>query len=96
MAEGRLGRKVGVGWYRYPGGGGKVEDPLVEDMAIEEARFAGLPRVDLDAGTIRERVIAVLRLEAVRMLETGGLSAGEIDGIAQLAIGTPSGLLNTF
>jgi len=25
---GKLGRKTGAGWYRYPGGGGKVEDPI--------------------------------------------------------------------
>ena len=25
--EGRLGKKVGVGWYRCPGGKGRVDDP---------------------------------------------------------------------
>ncbi|MEP3629558.1 MAG: 3-hydroxyacyl-CoA dehydrogenase family protein, partial [Hyphomicrobiales bacterium] len=38
--EGRLGKKVGVGWYRYPGGGGAVIDPLLEDLIVEEAHFA--------------------------------------------------------
>lgn len=94
VAEGRLGRKVGVGWYRYPGGGGKVEDPLVEDMATEEARFAGLPRAALDADAIRARVLAVLRAEAARIADEGGLSLSEIDEVAQLAIGSPPHLLD--
>lgn len=42
VAEGRMGRGVGVGWFRYPGGEGPVEDPLVEDLAAEEAHFLGL------------------------------------------------------
>jgi 3-hydroxyacyl-CoA dehydrogenase len=40
---GKLGRKTSAGWYRYPGGGGKVEDPIVADLAIEEAHFAEYP-----------------------------------------------------
>ena len=38
---GKLGKKSGAGRYRYPGGGGKVEDPIVADLAIEESHFAG-------------------------------------------------------
>ncbi len=92
VAEGRLGRKIGVGWYRYPGGGGKVEDPLVEDMAVEEARFAELPRVTLQAETIRSRVTAILNAEAERIVRDSGLARAEVDQIAQLAVGTPPGL----
>lgn len=92
VAEGRLGRKVGVGWYRYPGGGGKVEDPLVEDMATEEARFSGLPRADLDAPAIRARVTAVLRAESGRIALESGLTGEAIDTVAQLALGTAPGL----
>lgn len=29
---GKLGRKTCAGWYRYPGGGGRVEDPIVADL----------------------------------------------------------------
>lgn len=40
VREGRVGKIGGVGWYRYPGGGGAVIDPLIEDLIREEARFA--------------------------------------------------------
>lgn len=67
VSEGRLGRKAGVGWYRYPGGGGLVIDPLVEDLLREEAWFSGRPRTELDHATMLDRLIcggvrAVLRL----------------------------------
>lgn len=57
VAEGRLGRKVSVGWYRYPGGGGLVIDPLVEDLLREEARFAGTSRQELSNATLMDRLI---------------------------------------
>ena len=91
VAEGRLGRKVGVGWYRYPGGGGKVEDPLVEDLAIEEARFAGISRSVLDPEAVRVRILSVLQEEAARIAEDTVLTRAEIDRIAQLALGAPAG-----
>ena len=46
---GKLGRKTGAGWYRYPGGGGKVDDPIVADLALEEARYAKVERWRLPA-----------------------------------------------
>jgi 3-hydroxyacyl-CoA dehydrogenase len=47
VAEGRMGKKGGVGHYRYPGGGGAVIDPLIEDLILEEAWFAKVTRHDL-------------------------------------------------
>lgn len=44
VAEGRMGKIGGVGYYRYPGGGGAVIDPLIEDMILEEAWFAKVTR----------------------------------------------------
>ncbi|TNF61089.1 MAG: hypothetical protein EP307_07500, partial [Rhodobacteraceae bacterium] len=60
VEEGRLGKKIGWGWYRYPGGGGAVIDPLVEDLAREEARFAGIEARTLTQADITERLMATL------------------------------------
>ncbi|MEZ5752016.1 MAG: 3-hydroxyacyl-CoA dehydrogenase family protein [Paracoccaceae bacterium] len=65
VPEGRLGRKGGVGWYRYPGGGGRVIDPLVEDLAREEAHFARHPTRDILPAEIIARVREALRRAAL-------------------------------
>ena len=44
VERGRLGKKCSVGWYRYPDGQGKVEDPVVIDLVVEESRFAKVKR----------------------------------------------------
>ncbi|KZY25392.1 MULTISPECIES: 3-hydroxyacyl-CoA dehydrogenase family protein [unclassified Sulfitobacter] len=71
VQEGRLGRAVGVGWYRYPGGGGAVIDPLLEDMIEEEARFAGHRRGDMTAPCIVQAVTLGLLAELVEIFEAG-------------------------
>ena len=52
VAEGRHGKKTGVGYYRYPGGGGAVIDPLIEDLIREEAWFAKIDRNEIDAADL--------------------------------------------
>ncbi|OAN86946.1 3-hydroxyacyl-CoA dehydrogenase family protein [Sulfitobacter geojensis] len=47
VAEGRMGKSGGVGYYRYPGGGGAVIDPLIEDLILEEAWFGKITRSEL-------------------------------------------------
>jgi len=59
--EGRLGKKVGVGWYRYPGGKGRVDDPLIEDLIREEAHFAKVTRTGIWLSTMARRVDALRR-----------------------------------
>ena len=71
VQEGRLGRAVGVGWYRYPGGGGAVIDPLLEDMIEEEARFAGHRRGDMTAPCIVHAVTLGMMAEIVEIAEAG-------------------------
>jgi len=86
VPEGRLGRKGGVGWYRYPGGGGRVIDPLIEDLAREEAHFAGVtPRAIPDA-EITGRLLAAL----LRSARATRLDPGVIDLISVLACGFPA------
>lgn len=56
VAEGRLGKKAGWGYYRYPGGGGAVIDPLIEDLIREESHFAKRKRADLEGVDIVHRL----------------------------------------
>ena len=61
---GKLGRKTGAGWYRYPGGGGRVDDPVVADLALEECHFEGRTRTDYGEDEIRERLLLAMIDEA--------------------------------
>ncbi len=87
---GKLGRKTGAGWYRYPGGGGKVEDPIVADLALEEAHFAGIARVDYTPDEIRERLLLAMINEAADILGEGiAASARDIDLVTVFGYGFP-------
>jgi 3-hydroxyacyl-CoA dehydrogenase len=89
-AEGRLGRKVGVGFYRYPGGGGKVEDPLIEDLIREEAWFAGHAQDPPQADTIRDRLLAALSRQCTCLIDAGFALAGDLDLVSFHALGFPA------
>ncbi len=87
---GKLGRKTGAGWYRYPGGGGKVEDPIVADLALEEAHFAGLTRTSYDSDEVRERTLLAMINEASDILGEGiAQSAADIDLVTVFGYGFP-------
>ncbi|WP_170756481.1 enoyl-CoA hydratase-related protein [Ruegeria lacuscaerulensis] len=87
---GKLGKKVGAGWYRYPGGGGKVDDPIVADLALEEAHFAGITRCDYSEEEIRDRLLCAMINEAVGLLDEGiALSARSIDLVTVRSCGFP-------
>jgi 3-hydroxyacyl-CoA dehydrogenase len=80
VEEGRIGKKGSVGWYRYPGGGGAVEDPLVEDLIAEESHFAKVKRRPFTHDEIRRRLLARMIKEAAQILEDGiAQSAADID-----------------
>jgi len=88
--EGRLGKKTGVGWYRYPGGGGKVEDPLVEDLVAEEAHFAKVARRDFTSEDIERRLLLAMINEAADILAEGiAQSAADIDLVTVFGYGFP-------
>lgn len=91
VTEGRLGRKGSVGWYRYPGGGGRVIDPLIEDLAREEAHFAGVTPQPIADETLRQTLVSSLVTEATRLLATG-VPAPLIDLVATQATGFPAAL----
>ena len=87
---GKLGRKTSAGWYRYPGGGGKVEDPIVADLAIEEAHFSGITRTDYSGQEIRQRLVLAMINEASDILDAGiAQSAGDIDLVTVFGYGFP-------
>lgn len=71
VAEGRMGKKGGVGHYRYPGGGGAVIDPLIEDLILEEAWFAKVTRHDLSDAELVARLQAAQTAAVARLLELG-------------------------
>jgi 3-hydroxyacyl-CoA dehydrogenase len=60
VTEGRVGKIGGVGFYRYPGGGGAVIDPLIEDLILEEARFAKIQRTELTDDQIVDCILEKL------------------------------------
>ncbi len=87
---GKLGKKTGAGWYRYPGGNGKVEDPIVADLCIEEAYFAKVTRRDIPADEIRHRLLLAMINEAADILAEGiAASAADIDLVTVAGYGFP-------
>ncbi len=87
---GKLGRRTGAGWYRYPGGNGKVEDPIVADLAVEEAHFAGISRVDYSEPEIEERLVLAMINEAADILHEGiAQNARDIDLVTVFGYGFP-------
>lgn len=92
-AEGRLGRKASVGWYRYPGGGGRVVDPLVEDLLREEAHFARRQSRPLPADRLAGALVLAVMDEAAHLLAEGAVSdPAELDLAAVLVAGFPARL----
>jgi len=90
VQEGRLGRKTSVGWYRYPGGGGAVVDPLVEDLVREEAHFAKVTRRAFTHDEIRTRLVTAMINEAADILEEGiAAGAADIDLVTVHGYGFP-------
>lgn len=87
---GKLGRKTGAGWYRYPDGTGRMDDPIVADLGIEEAHFAGVERVDYSAEEIRERLTLAMINEAADILHEGiARCASDIDLVTVFGYGFP-------
>ncbi|WP_099864240.1 FAD-dependent oxidoreductase [Pararhizobium haloflavum] len=90
VEEGRIGKKASVGWYRYPGGGGAVVDPLLEDLITEEAHFAKVTRREISPDEIRERLTLAMINEAADILNDGiAQKASDIDLVMVHGYGFP-------
>jgi 3-hydroxyacyl-CoA dehydrogenase len=89
---GRYGQKTGAGWYKYdaPGGRHRTPDPLIEQLAAEEAAKRGITRRPVADDEIVARITTALANEGARVLEDGfALRAGDIDIVYVYGFGFP-------
>jgi 3-hydroxyacyl-CoA dehydrogenase len=78
---GRYGQKTGAGWYRYESGSRtRIPDPLVDDIAADEALKRGVTRRSVADDEIIARITTALANEGARVLEEGyAIRASDID-----------------
>ena len=88
---GRYGQKTGAGWYTYaPGSRTPVPDPLIDQLAEEEAQRRGITRGPISDDEIVARITTALANEGARVLEDGfAIRAGDIDVIYAYGFGFP-------
>jgi 3-hydroxyacyl-CoA dehydrogenase len=88
---GRYGQKTGAGWYRYETGSRtRIHDPVVDDVAAEEAAKRGVTRRAVSDADIIARIMTALANEGARVLEEGfAIRAGDIDVVYVNGFGYP-------
>jgi 3-hydroxyacyl-CoA dehydrogenase len=88
---GRYGQKTGAGWYRYePGSRTRIPDPVVEEVAAEEAAKRGATRRQVADDEIIARIMTALANEGARVLEDGfAFRASDIDVVYVHGFGYP-------
>ncbi|HZP48042.1 MAG TPA: 3-hydroxyacyl-CoA dehydrogenase NAD-binding domain-containing protein [Vicinamibacterales bacterium] len=89
---GRYGQKTGAGWYTYdaPGSRNRTPDPLIEQLAEEEAKKRGIQRRPVADEEIVARITTALANEGARVLEDGfATRAGDIDVVYVYGFGFP-------
>jgi len=89
---GRYGQKTGAGWYKYdaPGSRNRTPDPLIEQLADEEAQKRGIIRHPIADDEILARITTALANEGARVLEDGfATRASDIDIIYAYGFGFP-------
>ena len=88
---GRYGQKTGAGWYRYePGSRTRIPDPVVEEIAAEEAARRGVTRRTVSDEEIIARIMTALANEGARVLEDGyATRASDIDVVYAHGFGFP-------
>lgn len=91
VAEGRIGRKAGAGWYDYPAGSPAPQpSPAVAAIVAEECARAGRAPRDLDADTIRRRILYPMADEGATILKEGvARRASAVDLVEVLGFGFP-------
>jgi 3-hydroxyacyl-CoA dehydrogenase len=89
---GRYGQKTGAGWYTYdaPGSRNRTPDPLIDQLAEEEAKKRGITRRPIADEEIVARIMTALANEGARVLEEHyAARAGDIDVIYCYGFGFP-------
>jgi 3-hydroxyacyl-CoA dehydrogenase len=90
VAQGRLGQKTGMGWYRYGDDRKAIPDPEVVELIRATASSAGVPQRELTPDAIVERTVYALVNEGARVLEEGyARRAADIDVIYVNGYGFP-------
>ncbi|KIN65335.1 3-hydroxyacyl-CoA dehydrogenase [Sulfitobacter noctilucae] len=95
VAEGRMGKGGGVGYYRYPGGGGAVIDPLIEDLILEEAWFGKVTRSELADVDLVTQMHSALR-DVCAKLRGNGLTKESLGELLVQGLSFPAGKVSTF
>jgi 3-hydroxyacyl-CoA dehydrogenase len=88
---GRYGQKTGAGWYKYEKGSReRIHDPLVDQIAAEEAAKRGITRRKIEDDEIIARIMTALANEGARVLEEGyATRASDIDAVYCYGFGYP-------
>jgi 3-hydroxyacyl-CoA dehydrogenase len=87
---GRLGRKTGAGYYRYPEGGKAEVDPQVSALIVEASAKAGRARREVCAQEITRRALAAMASEAAFVIAEGVASSpADIDLVLTNGYGFP-------
>lgn len=88
---GRYGQKTGAGWYRYePGSRARIPDPVVDEIASDEAAKRGVRRSVISDEQIIARIMAALANEGAQVLSEGyAIRASDIDVVYVYGFGFP-------
>ncbi len=88
---GRYGQKTGAGWYRYESGSRtRIPDPIVDEVAAEEAARRGITRRAVTDDEIIARIMTALANEGARVLDEGyAIRASDIDVVYVNGFGFP-------
>lgn len=92
LAEGRMGKKGGVGYYRYPGRGGAVIDPLIEDLIREEAWFAKVERSEMSEAEMMACCLSPL-ISVGCEARGGGMDRPQVLQVLQQTVHVPAVLV---
>jgi 3-hydroxyacyl-CoA dehydrogenase len=89
---GRYGQKTGAGWYTYdaPGSRNRTTDPLIEQLANEEAKKRGIVRRPISDEEIVARITTALANEGANIVNEGiALRASDVDMVYLSGYGFP-------